>query len=260
MLYLKALALGILEGITEFIPVSSTGHLIIMSAFLNFDIPNHATFDISIQLGAIIAVITLYWGFFKKFLSLTFWFSEEAKRCFIAILPILILGFFMKDFIKLLFIPEVVVISLLVGGFVMIIVEKFINLKLTTNSIEKMTKKQSLIIGLFQCAALIPGMSRSGSTIIGALISGLNYKSAAEFSFIIAVPVMIVATTYELITTASSLTILEIKLIGIGFVTSFLVAYISIISFLKILQKLKLTPFGIYRILLACLYVIFVIL
>ena len=257
MLYLKAFLLGILEGVTEFIPVSSTGHLIIAGSFINFDIPNHATFDISIQLGAIIAVITLYWDFFKNFLTPSFWFSDSAKRCFTAILPVLIIGFFMKDLIKQLFSPNVVVISLLFGGIAMVVVEKLLKLKLETNSIEEMSPKQALTVGLFQCAALIPGMSRSGSTIVGGLISGLSYKAAAEFSFIIAVPVMIIATTYELITTASSLSILEVKLIGVGFITSFIVAYLSIISFLKILQKLKLSPFGIYRIVIALFFIIY---
>jgi undecaprenyl-diphosphatase len=251
---IKAVILGIVEGLTEFIPVSSTGHLILVGDGLSFKSANTATFEIAIQLGAILAVVVIYRGFFSQFLNYKNWLNKEAKNILVAILPALIMGFFFHGLIKkYLFSSLTVVLALLVGGVIMIIAEKFLKKEAQTKQVEDITIKQSFIIGISQCFALWPGMSRSGSTIVGGLLAGLDHKTSAKFSFIIAVPVMFAAVGYDILKSLSSLTIIDLYLISIGFVVSFFVALLAIVSFIKILSRFKLTPFAIYRILVSIL-------
>ena len=248
---INAIILGVIEGLTEFIPVSSTGHLILVGEWLKFSAADTATFDIAIQLGAILAVVVLYWSFFKQYVSCKTWFNYDMKVILVAILPACIVGFLLHGIIKAyLFSSKTVIWALFIGGIIMGVVDWFYmkkpekkNLKVSDISL-----KQALIIGICQCAALWPGMSRSGSTIVGGLLSGLSYKTAATFSFIIAVPVMIAAVSYDLLKSFMILTIVDIQLISIGFLVSFIVAYAAIKTFLKILVKYKLLPFAIYRI------------
>lgn len=252
----KAIILGIVEGITEYIPISSTGHLIITSEFLTFSAANTETFNIAIQLGAILSVLFLYSEFFKSFLSPKNWFSKDMKNIIIAIFPALFFGFFLHSTIKEhLFSTETVMWALLVGAIAMIYIDKILKPQAITHSIHDITSKQAFIIGCLQCFSLWPGMSRSGSTIIGGLIAKCNYETSAKFSFIIAVPVMICAVGYDLLKSYHLLTIEDIKLIGIGFAVSFVVAIFAIKTFIKILNSLKLFPFAVYRIILALLLI-----
>ena len=253
MTIIQAIILGIVEGITEFIPISSTGHLILTGFFLEIDDNLKSTFDISIQLGAILAVVCLYWSFFKPFFSPKKFLSHDAKILYIAALPVFILGFLFYSYIKSLFDIKYVLISLGIGGLIMILVERFVSLDQKTSRIEDITYKQALIIGVSQCASLIPGTSRSASTIIGGLIAGLNYDLSARFSFILAVPVMVAAVSYELLNSFSSITSEGFLMIGIGFIVSFVVGLISMVTFIKILTRYKLTPFGVYRIITSIL-------
>ena len=250
---LKAIILGVIEGLTEFIPISSSGHLILSGKILEFQSANSETFNIAIQLGAIAAVLVLYRKFFLKFFSLKNWFKKDMNNMIFAIIPVFFMGFiFYSSIKKYLFSPFTVAIGLLVGAIAMIVIEKKSALHLEkTKSIRNITKKQALLIGICQCFSLWPGFSRSGATIMGGLVSGLNHRTAAKFSFIIAVPVMFAAVGYDLLKSFDGLSAYDLLLILIGFVVSFFVALGSILWFIKKFQKLKLIPFAIYRIVLA---------
>ena len=250
---LKATAMGVVEGLTEFIPVSSTGHLILVGKWISFDNP---TFEIAIQLGAILAVVVLYRSFFIKFFHPKTWFKRDMNNIVLAMLPVLVVGLLAHNIIKSLFSPTVVITALFVGGVAMIVVEKWVKPKTKTHELSKITPQQAFIVGLCQCFSLLPGMSRSGSTIVGGLLAGLDYAVAAEFSFIVAVPVMAAAVGFDLLKSADTLTSQDLGLITIGFVVSFFVAMASIVTFLKLLQKLKLTPFGVYRIIVSVILVL----
>ena len=250
--FLIAVILGILEGVTEFIPISSTGHLILVGDALSFTGPVADTFNVAIQLGAILAVVVLYPQFFKRALTPKHWFSRENRLILTAITPAMVLGFFFYDLIKTHLFGTVTVMGApCVGGVIMILVEKFIGTAGHTESFEKLTFKQAFTVGVCQCAALWPGMSRSASTIVGGLVSGMSHKFAAEFSFIIAVPVMVAAVGYDLLKSAAILNSHTLLLIGVGFVVSFGVAVASILTFLKLLSRFKLVPFALYRIILS---------
>lgn len=250
--FLIAIILGVLEGVTEFIPISSTGHLIIVGDALSFTGPIADTFSVAIQLGAILAVVVLYPDFFKRALTPRHWFSRENRLILTAITPAMILGFLFYDLIKhYLFGPTTVMGALFVGGVIMILVEKRLGDTGKTTSFDSLSFKQAFTVGICQCAALWPGMSRSASTIIGGLVSGMSHGFAAEFSFIIAVPVMVAAVGYDLLKSAAILDSHSLLLIGIGFLVSFGVAVASILTFLKLLSRFKLIPFAIYRIVLS---------
>ncbi len=241
--------LGLVEGLTEFLPVSSTGHLILVGQFLHFTSDSAATFDIAIQLGAILAVVVVYRPVFYRFLSFNVVKDTQARRIVIAILPALVLGFLTHSFIKHhLFSSFTVALALLIGGICMLVIEKCIKKPATTLSLDNMTYRQAFFIGICQCVSLWPGMSRSGATLIGGLLGRLDYKTSAEFSFIIAVPVMIAATGYDLIKSYSLLNSTDGVMISTGFLVSFGVALLAILSFIKVLQKWKLAPFAWYRI------------
>jgi len=249
---IKAIILGIVEGLTEFIPVSSTGHLILVGDALQFNGANVETFSIAIQLGAILAVVLLNKTFFLSFMSIKGLFSRQTLIMIAGVFPSLIFGFLCYDFIKEhLFSPLTVALALFIGGVVMILIEKLVPVEQTTETVEDITLKQAALIGLSQCFALWPGMSRSGSTIIGGLMAKLNYDTAARFSFILAVPTMLAAVGYDLLKSMDTLTTKDMQLISIGFVVSFVVGYASIVGFLSLLKRWKLMPFGLYRIALS---------
>ena len=253
-----AFLLGLLEGLTEFIPVSSTGHLIIVGEYLTFSTAINDTFSIAIQLGAIASVVLIEWAVFKPFIGFSHWTSHTSKIIITAILPALVMGFLFYDSIRYyLFNSTTVSVGLLVGALLMIYAERAIKPKAElTTQIEHISHRQALKIGLFQCAALWPGMSRSGSTIIGGLFSQLSHECAARFSFIIAVPVMCIAVTYELLQMAETLSRYDLQLIGIGFITAFCVSSLSVLSFLKLLRRWQLLPFALYRIGLAVMVIL----
>ncbi|MCL4161236.1 UNVERIFIED_CONTAM: hypothetical protein GTU68_015508, partial [Idotea baltica] len=244
-IWLQALFLGIIEGLTEFIPVSSTGHLIIASNAIDFSLEQSESFSIFIQLGAILAVVLIY-------LDRNFSGILAIIKLFLGFLPACILGVLFYSSIKeVLFKPVPVAVALIVGGIILIIAERKIdNENKLSVSLDDITNKQAFLVGCFQCFALWPGMSRSGSTIIGGMLSGLNKKTSADFSFILAVPVMCAAVSYDLLKNFSEINYADIKIFIFGFVIAFIVSYFAIKFFLQLLQKVGFWPFGVYRIIL----------
>jgi len=247
---IKAIWLGIVEGVTEFLPVSSTGHLILAGHFLKFSGPFSVLFDIFIQLGAILAVVVYYRKkIFQSLLHLKLseWGFKLWSLIIIAFLPSAILGFLMNDFIeKYLFSPRTVSIALIVGAILILIVEKRRS-TVVKEDVLSLSRKDSLLIGLAQCMSLFPGMSRSASTMLGGLLLGLSAKAAAEFSFFLAIPTMLAATGYSLIKGFSTITSLEWITLLIGFFVSFFVAYIVVGKFIVYLGKHSLQIFAYYR-------------
>lgn len=248
---IRALILGTVEGLTEFLPISSTGHLILIGDSLHFVGGQTATFDVAIQLGAILAVLVAYFPIFKALIPPKSWFSKFWNTILIAIFPALIMGAAFHHIIKTyLFTPFTVALALVTGGFFMIGVEKWVSQKPKTNELDQITYKQALIIGLCQCASLWPGMSRSASSIMGGLVAGLDEEIAAKFSFIIAVPLMIAAVGYDLLKSWHFLSSSDLGYIAIGFCVAFLIALGSLKIMLAILKRFRLFPFAIYRIIL----------
>ncbi len=251
---LDALILGILEGITEFLPISSTGHLILASHLLNISQTNFfKTFEIAIQFGAILSVVILY--FRSLFLN---W--EILKRIFVAFIPTAVIGLIFYSFIKtyLLSSELTVIISLFLGGLFLIFFEKSHHEKDNSlDQIEKLSYKKSLLIGLFQSIAIIPGVSRAAATIVGGLIVGLKRKTVVEFSFLLAVPTMAAATGFDLIKNATSISGPETSLLLIGFITAFVSALLGVKFLLKFIKNHSFTAFGYYRIILAIVFFAF---
>ncbi|OOE12890.1 undecaprenyl-diphosphate phosphatase [Fictibacillus arsenicus] len=258
-----AIVMGIIEGITEFLPVSSTGHLIVAGHMLDFTGDKAKTFEIVIQLGSILAVVVLYWNRLWSLLGVGKMSKKENSlnlgHIFIAIMPAVIIGLLVHDFIKAhLFSPKTVIVGLVIGGFLMLFAEKVQNKKgVNASDLDDMTYKQALKIGLFQCLSLWPGFSRSGATISGGLISGLNHRTAADFSFIQAVPIMIAASGLDLYKSRDILSAADLPFFLTGFVTAFLVAAVAILFFVKLIAKVKLTPFAYYRFIVAAILAVF---
>jgi len=259
ILILKAIVMGIVEGLTEFLPISSTGHLIITEELMGFDSEKfNILFEIVIQLGAILAVVYYYRA--KIFQSLKELMPGRAGfnlwfKIFVAFLPSAIIGLMLNDFIETyLFSSLTVAIALVVGGILMILIENAFG-RGGLNDMEKASLKQAFIIGIAQCFALYPGMSRSASTIMGGLIAGLSTKAAAEFSFFLAIPTMIGATVFSLAKGFMNLSALQWQALGVGFVVSFIVALLAVDKFLSFLGKHSLKPFAYYRILFGALMI-----
>ncbi len=254
---LDAAILGIIEGLTEFIPVSSTGHLIIANRFLNLDGDVVKSFDIFVQSGAILAVVILY---FDRFRSLCDFKSKTGfvgtmgiTRIILACLPALICGAIFHAWIKdNLFNPGTVAIALIFGGAAMILVElRAPQVKL--DSLDQLTTRHALLLGLIQVASLWAGISRSGSMILGGMLLGINRKVAAEFSFIVAVPVMFAATGYELLKNFGAIGAESLGAFVVGFITAFVTAVCAIKLFITVLNRITLSPFGVYRIIVGAL-------
>jgi len=259
---LIATLLGIVEGITGFLPVSSTGHLIISGHLLGFVGDEAASFEVIIQLGAILSVVLLYWRRFVGLIPASVKAFEASNlegwsglwRIALATLPALVVGYGARHVIKeQLFNPSAVTLALAIGGIAILLVERYAA-KRKTNSLERLTLPQALGVGLFQVLALWPGTSRAAATIIGGMLLGLDRKSAAEFSFLIAVPVMLAASGYELIKMRHEMALQNVLQLGVGFVISFIVALITVKVFVSFLQRGKLTPFAWYRILVAPIF------
>ena len=253
ILVVKAIIIAIVEGITEFIPISSTGHMIIVGNIINFKGAFANSFEVVIQLGAILAIIVLYWDkiwssvveFFKgKPSGIKFW-----TNIIVAFIPAAFFGFMLNDKIdQYLFNPATVALALVVGGILMIIIEKNFRPLDKTKSVEQITIKQSIKIGLFQCFALWPGMSRSASTIMGGWVSGVSTVAATEFSFFLAIPTMMGATALTLFKSGMNFSGGEIITLVIGFITAFLVALIVVEKFVNYLKTKPMRIFAIYRI------------
>ncbi|MCZ8228989.1 undecaprenyl-diphosphate phosphatase [Flavobacterium sp.] len=243
---LQAIILAIIEGITEFLPVSSTGHMIIASSFFGIAHDDFTKlFTIVIQLGAILSVVILY---FKRFFqSLDFYF-----KLLVAFIPAVVLGLLLSDFIDgLLENPVTVAVSLLIGGFILLKVDEWFN-HTTTENEKEITYGQAFKIGLFQCLAMIPGVSRSGASIVGGMSQKLSRTSAAEFSFFLAVPTMLGATVkkcYDYYKDGFVLTDDQINYLIIGNIVAFVVALLAIKTFIGFLTKNGFKVFGYYRIL-----------
>lgn len=250
MTIFDAIILGVIEGITEFLPISSTGHLIVASEFLGLEQTNiNKAFEVIIQFAAILAVVLNYPSKFT-FSHINLW-----TKVLIAFLPIAIIGFIFSSQIKAMFNIEIVAWMFIIGGIVFLIVEKFYNEKEThTADVEDVTFKQAMWIGIAQIFALIPGTSRAGASIIGAMLVKLNRKASAEFSFLLAFPVMCATTGYDLLKHHNELFVAgNIINLLVGFVVSFIVAFIAIKLFLKFLENFTFVAFGIYRILFGIL-------
>lgn len=250
--YFCALIVGIVEGLTEYIPVSSTGHMIIIGHMLGFEGTLADLFDVFIQLGAILSVLAVYHNKFGFILNTHHWFRKRGPSVFnlcISMFPACLMGLLFHGFIKhYLFSPTTVIIGLVLGGVFMIVAEKTRKGRpFAVTNVDRITSKQAFIIGLFQCLSLWPGFSRSGSTIAGSLLLGISRKAGADFTFIMAVPLMFLACFYDLLKVIDSLSFSDFGVLAVGFVTAFVVAYISILWFLKFLNTSTLTGFAIYR-------------
>lgn len=249
--YLQAAFLGIVEGLTEFIPVSSTGHLILLIDLLGFEGPPGKVFEIAIQLGAILAVCVVYWQ--RLFDTLIGLGRDETANRFtvnvlLGVVPALVIGFFAHGFIKgVLFNPWVVSVALVVGGIAILLIERFVG-RGEVRGVDDFTFGLSLRIGLLQCLAMIPGVSRSGATIMGARLLGVQRAAAAEYSFFLAVPTMVAATSYDLYKNWSGLTLDGFGLIAVGLIVSFISAALVVRGVIAFINRYGFVPFAIYRI------------
>jgi undecaprenyl-diphosphatase len=247
---LVAAVLGVVEGLTEFLPVSSTGHLLLLGHFLGFESKGKA-FEILVQLGAILAILLVY---FRRLLDIALRVpSDPAARRFVigvvvAFLPAAVIGAVLHGFIKgVLFNPFIVCISLIVGGLILLVVDD-LELEVKHQDATTFPLPMYLKIGFIQCLAMIPGVSRSGSTIVGAMLLGSSKRAAAEFSFFLAMPTMAGAFAYDLLKSYKTLTVDDVTLIAIGFVTAFISALIVVRSFLDFVTKRGFAPFAWWRI------------
>lgn len=255
-LTLTAIVLGILEGLTEFLPVSSTGHLILASEFLGYDAAQWAQFNIVIQLGAILAVVVAYWRVFWRtgtgLLQRDLESLRFVRNILLAFLPAAVIGVAIKDLIDaMLETPLVVAVALIVGGVAIIVLERTIKPSEDTG-VAALSWRTAVAIGFVQCLAMIPGTSRSGATILGALAMGVGRKTAAEFSFFLAVPTMLGAATIKILSEPEALlsgnSLVGWDEIALGLVASFLVALVIIRAFVAYVSRRGFTPFGWYRI------------
>ncbi len=258
----KAVLLGIVEGITEFLPISSTGHMILVDEFIKLSADKSFTtaFEVIIQLGAILSVVVIY---FKKLWPFS-GSSEEKKakwllwaKVIVAVLPAVILGFsFHKVIEEKLFNAYTVSAALIFYGIVIILLESFRKKSPVITDVADVTFKIALLIGFFQCLAMMPGTSRSAATIIGALLLGLSRPAAAEFSFFLAIPTMAGASLLKIVKNGLSFNADQWGIIAIGFVVSFLVAWLVIKLFINYIQKHDFRVFGYYRIVLGVIVLI----
>jgi undecaprenyl-diphosphatase len=244
MTLFEAVIIAIVEGITEFLPISSTGHMIITSSLLGIHTdPFTKTFEIAVQLGAILAVVVLYW---RKFFDFTRW--QFYIKLIVAVIPALALGFLFSNQIdQLLESPTTVAITLLVGGIFLLFIDKIFS-KHTIDKEEDISLPRAFVIGIWQCLAMIPGVSRSAASIIGGMQQKLTRRLAAEFSFFLAVPTMMAATGYKLLKEYKNIHAEQVKLLVVGNVVAFIVAILAIKFFIGFLQKHGFRLFGIYRI------------
>lgn len=257
---IKALFLGLIEGLTEFLPISSTGHLILFGQLIDFKSDSGRVFEVVIQLGAILAVCWLYRkkiiALIQSFISGDMHARRFAINVFVAFIPAVIIGILAVDFIKLvLFSPIVVACALIIGGLIIFAVEAR---KFEPKTIEAtdISLKQAILVGFVQCLAMIPGTSRSGATIIGGMLSGLSRKAATEFSFFLAMPTMLGAATYDLIRNADILTSDNLLNISVGFVAAFVAALLVVKALVKFVEKHSLRAFAWYRIILGLIILI----
>ncbi|NCI17067.1 undecaprenyl-diphosphate phosphatase [Cronobacter muytjensii] len=264
---LVAAILGIVEGLTEFLPVSSTGHMIIVGHLLGFEGDTAKTFEVVIQLGSILAVVVMFWRRLFGLIGIHFGHPPHEGvgksrlslvHILLGMVPAVVLGLLFHDFIKSLFNPINVMYALVVGGVLLIAAELFKPKEPKAPGLDDMTYRQAFFIGCFQCLALWPGFSRSGATISGGMLVGVSRYAASEFSFLLAVPMMMGATALDLYKSMDFLTMADLPMFAVGFVTAFVVALVAIKTFLHIIKRISFIPFAIYRfIVAAAVYAVF---
>jgi len=251
----KSIILGVVEGITEFLPISSTGHLIIINRFIDFTGPFAKAFDVVIQLGAILSVVAYFW---KRLFPFGRHLTPEKrseildlwKKTIVGVIPALVLGAAFGSLIKeYLFNPITVSIALIIGGILLIYLEGRHKEPVIT-SIGSLSYGRALAVGLIQCLAMVPGTSRSAATIIGAMFLGSSRLVATEFSFFLAIPTMCAASAYSLLKVGRMLTPEELVVLAVGFVVSFIVALLVITGLMRYVSSRDFKPFGYYRIVL----------
>lgn len=265
---LKAIILGFVEGMTEFAPVSSTGHMIIVDdlwlktkEFLGQGSAN--TFKIVIQLGSILAVVVVMW---KRILSILGLYKIEGQKAskkfnlghvIVGIIPAGVFGVLFEDYIdENLFFTSTVIIGLIIGAIFMIIADKFAPKKPSVTSLDDLSYGKALKIGLIQCLSLWPGFSRSGATISGGVLLGVDHKTASDFTFIMAVPIMAGASGLSLVKNWDQINADHFWFYALGFISAFVFALVSIKFFLKLISRVKLVPFAIYRLVLAAILIV----
>ena len=255
----KTVLLGIVEGLTEFLPVSSTGHMILVGHWVDFPAQLAKTFDVFIQLGAILAVVLYYRSRLVAWVrsySLKDPLSNPIVLVFVAFLPAAAVGLFAHKAIQqYLFFPVPVACALILGGIAIELIERS-HPKGQTTSVEEMNLSQAVRIGLFQCLALFPGVSRSAATIMGGLLVGLSLPAATEFSFFLAIPTMVAASGYSLLKVRNQISQAELWQLGLGFVVAFLTALPVVAGFVRWVQSHSFRPFVIYRIVLGILVLV----
>ncbi|AHJ76513.1 MULTISPECIES: undecaprenyl-diphosphate phosphatase [Kosakonia] len=264
---LVAAILGVVEGLTEFLPVSSTGHMIIVGHLLGFEGDTAKTFEVVIQLGSILAVVVMFWR--RLFGLIGIHFGKQPHEgtgtgrltlihILLGMIPAVVLGLVFHDTIKSLFNPLNVTYALVVGGFLLIAAEVLKPKVPRAQGVDDMTYRQAFMIGCFQCLALWPGFSRSGATISGGMLMGVSRYAASEFSFLLAVPMMMGATVLDLYKSMGFLTVSDIPMFAVGFITAFIVALIAIKTFLELIKHISFIPFAIYRfVVAAAVYLVF---
>ncbi len=252
--HLASLVLGLVEGFTEFLPISSTAHLILASRLLGLDQSALVkSFEISIQSGAIVAVIVFYW---KKFLDI-----ELLKRIVAAFIPTAVIGLVLYKAVKNYFLGNMVIVlaALGIGGIILIIFERFIKKREAVRDIKSLSYKDAALIGVAQAVAVIPGVSRSAATIVGGMLLGVSREAIVEFSFLLAVPTILAATGLDFIKNIHEFTAGQMGDLAIGFVVSFVAALISIKFLLSFIRTHSFERFGIYRIVVAALFAVYLL-
>lgn len=251
-----AAILGVVEGLTEFLPVSSTGHMIIVGHLLGFEGDTAKTFEVVIQLGSILAVVVMFWR--RLFGLIGIHFGRQPHEgtgtgrltlihILLGMVPAVVLGLVFHDMIKSLFNPVNVMYALVVGGVLLIAAEMFKPKVPRAEGVDDITYRQAFAIGCFQCLALWPGFSRSGATISGGMLMGISRYAASEFSFLLAVPMMMGATVLDVYKSIGFLTMADLPMFAVGFMTAFIVALIAIKTFLQLIKRISFIPFAIYR-------------
>jgi len=252
MTIVAAIILGMVEGLSEFLPISSTGHLILASALLQLKQTDaHKVFEVTIQSGAMLAVVCIYRRQLASRSNLL------SKLCF-AFLPTGIIGFLLYRLVKSFFQPSLVSYMLIAGGIAFIVIERYIKDRPPAIAgIQEISYRQAFAIGLLQSLSMVPGVSRSGATIMGGLLVGMNRKDAAEFSFLLALPTMLAATGYDIYKNYALFGLGDWQNILVGFITSFIFAVIGIKALLKFITSHTFIPFGIYRIAVGVIFLVF---
>ena len=252
----KVVILGIIEGVTEFLPVSSTGHLLVVASLLDFHTRLQSTFEIFIQFGAVLAVIFYYRS---DLLSQVRQVRTDASirrlwlNIIVAFIPAGVVGFLFKDWVKTNLVDTssnalIIAIALIIGGVIFLLVERRPDQSVRTDTLNKITLKQATLLGIAQVTALIPGVSRSGASIIGGMVGGLSRETATRFSFYLAIPTLGIATLYDLLTNLDQMSSTDVAYLLLGTVVSAIVAWISIGWLLRFVARSSFVPFGYYRI------------